>query len=267
MKKIIFDDNKENFGPSREKAIIFCSTVRKESKNTIDNLINYCSDKNLEVIKIYSCTPKNANTNINDMLTFVREQTGKIHIVTKSLYFNFCDLFTPLVKNGKVTIHSYNESLIIDKNHSCLMMILNWYCIPWHYNNIKKAQICYLKQGYLMHLAPIGYRNVRDTFDHPDVVVEPKVASIIAKLFIAYETELYTINELTELAHTLGLKNKKGELVSKTCVNDILKNPFYAGLMRWKGKLYPHNYPTIIHKSSFDRVQEILKKRSHRMTL
>lgn len=139
--------------------------------------------------------------------------------------------------------------------------------IQWHNNNIKKAQSYYVKQGYLMHLAPIGYKNVQDVSGRPDVVAEPKTASIIAKLYMAYETELYTIKELTELAHAFGLKNKKGELVSKTCVNDILKNPFYAGLMRWKGKLYSHNYPTIIHKSSFDRVQEILKIRSHKNTL
>ena len=134
-------------------------------------------------------------------------------------------------------------------------------------SNIKRAQEYNIKQGYLMHLAPVGYKNIRDASGRADVIIEPKVASIIEKLFMAYETELYTIKELTELAHAFGLKNKKGELVSKTCVNDILKNPFYAGLMRWKGKLYPHNYPTIIHKSSFDRVQEILKKCSHKNIL
>lgn len=134
-------------------------------------------------------------------------------------------------------------------------------------SNIKRAQEYNIKQGHWMCLAPIGYKNVRDASGRADVIIEPKVASIIEKLFMAYETELYTMNELTELAHAFELKNKKGKLVSKTCVNDILKNPFYAGLMRWKGKLYSHNYPTIIHKSSFDRVQEILKKRSHKDTL
>lgn len=267
MKNIIFDDDKENLGSNRGKAVIFCSVKRKASKNTIDNLINYCSDKNLEVIKIYLCTPRDANKNIDDMLAFIREQTGKIHIVTKFLYFNLMYLFEHLVIGGKVTIHSYKEALIIDKSNSYYISILNGCCVQWHCNNIKKAQIYYVKQGYLMHLAPIGYKNVRNASGRPDVVVEPKTASIIMKLFMAYETELYTIKELTEFAHALGLKNKKGVLVSKTCVNDILKNSFYAGLMRWKGKLYYHNYPTIIHKSSFDRVQEILKKRSHKNIL
>ncbi len=262
MKNIIFGDE-ENFGPNREKAVIFCSVKRKASKNIIDNLINYCSDKNLEVIKIYLCTPRDAKKNANDMLAFVREQTGKIHIVTKFLYFNLMYLFKNLVIGGKVTIHSYEEALIIDKRNSYLMMTSNVYCIQWYNNNIKKAQIYYVKQGYLMHLAPIGYKNTRDASGHSNVVVEPKAASIIAKLFMAYETELYTIKELTELAHVLGLKNKKGVPVSKTCVNDILKNPFYYGMQRWKGKLYYHNYPTFINKSTFDRVQEVLAKRTH----
>lgn len=134
--------------------------------------------------------------------------------------------------------------------------------IQWHNNNIKKAQSYYVKQGYLMHLAPIGYKNTRDISGRSDVVVEPKAASAIMKLFMAYATEEYTINELTELAHTLGLKNRKGEFVSKTCVNYMLKNPFYCGMQRWQGKLYYHNYPTFIHKSTFDRVQEVLAKRA-----
>ena len=138
MKNIIFCDE-ENFGPNREKAVIFCSAKRKASKNIIDNLINYCSDKNLEVIKIYLCTPKDAKKNINDMLAFIREQTGKIHIVTKSIYFNFWNLFEHLVIGGKVTIHSYKEALIIDKSNSYYISILNGCCVQWHYNNIKKS--------------------------------------------------------------------------------------------------------------------------------
>lgn len=147
MKNIIFDDDKENLGSNREKAVIFCSAKRKASKNTIDNLINYCSDKNLEVIKIYLCTPRDANKNIDDMLAFIREQTGKIHIVTKFLYFNLMYLFEHLVIGGKVTIHSYEKSQIIDKSNSHLMMTSNVYCIQWYNNNIKKAQIYYVKQG------------------------------------------------------------------------------------------------------------------------
>ena len=247
------DSNQVNV---KEKAIIFCSANRKERKNIVGTLINYCSNKNLEIIKIYSCTRRDTNKNIDDMYTFVREQNGRVHIVTKFLSFNLEYLFKDFVIGGKIVIHSYEQSLIVDKSHGCLMMLSASPLLDMYLNKIKKTHTTYyIEQGYYMGLAPIGYKNVRDACN---IVIDTKKAPIIIKLFREYSTGNYSIKTLTELAHTLGLVNKNGKPVSETCVNNILKNRFYFGMMRWKKEFYPHNYPTIIDKPLFDKVQEVL---------
>lgn len=255
--------NNPNQTNIKEKAIIFCSANRKERKNIVDTLINYCSNKNLEIIKIYSCSQRDTNKNIDDMYTFVREQTGRVHIVTKFLSFKLEYLFKDFVTCGKIVIHSYKQSLIIDKSNSCLMTLFTSNLLNMYLNKIKKTQTYYVERGYCMGLVPIGYKNVRNDSGCPDIVVDTIKAPIITKLFKEYSTGSYSIKTLTELAHTLGLQNRNGKPVSETCINDMLKNKFYIGMMRWNKKFYPHNYPTIIDKSLFDKVQNIMMKHTH----
>ena len=149
---------------------------------------------------------------------------------------------------------------IINTNYF-MSLSLSYYRSAISYN-IKRAQEYNIMNGLYQGLAPTGYKNIRDTSGRADIVVDPEKVSIIMKLFRAYSTEEYSIKELTELAHSLGLKNKKGHLVSQSCIYNILTNPFYHGKMSWNGKLYPHKYPRIIHKSTFDRVQDILRQRT-----
>jgi hypothetical protein len=57
---------------------------------------------------------------------------------------------------------------------------------------------------------------------------------------------------------TSNTKQKKP--IGQSQVEQILKNPFYYGVMRYNGKLYPHKYPPIISKQLFDSVQGVNEK-------
>ena len=116
-------------------------------------------------------------------------------------------------------------------------------------DNVRMSKIQQAKQGYYMGLAPLGYKNIRNAFGKNDIIVDDEKAPIIIELFNAYATGLYSLDDIVKLAHTLGLKNKKGNFISKTYVLSILKNHFYYGKMKIYRKLYPHKYQTIIDKS------------------
>ena len=205
------------------------------------------------------------------MLTFINTQNDRINIVCNDFYDIFQDetdlpILEPLITMGRIRIHIINQNYIIDKvtynaqmiAHICVMSLSHNYYINNLSHNIKTAQQHFISNGRCMYLAPIGYKNVRDASGYADVVVDTIKAPIITKLFKEYSTGSYSIKTLTELAHTLGLKNRNGELVSETCINDMLKNKFYIGMQRWNQTLYPHKYPTIIDKHLFDKVQEVL---------
>ncbi len=81
----------------------------------------------------------------------------------------------------------------------------------------------------------------------------------IQKLFSEYATDLYSIGEITSKLEEWGMTNKtrKGGLLSKKQVHNILRNPFYYGEMKHKGKLYPHKYEAIISKQLFRKCEDI----------
>ena len=267
-------DNDSNQANVKEKAIIYYTAKNNVNDNMVDCLINYCSDKNLEIINTYKnddCTKRGSKKFLFDMLTFIKSQKGRIHIVCKDFYDIFQDagdlqILEPLITIGRITIHILKQNFIIDKvsydEHMIArinaMFLMKYYYINSLSRNIKASQQHFISNGRCMYLAPIGYKNVRDASGYADVVVDTIKAPIITKLFKEYSTGSYSIKTLTELAHTLGLKNRNGALVSETCINDMLKNKFYIGMQRWNQTLYPHKYPTIIDKHLFDKVQEVL---------
>lgn len=260
-----------------EYAVIFNPTTKAKQVNDMNNLINYCNKQNLTIIKTFHFKSSSRITQKyrNEMFHFIKRQNYRLHIVCDNftdIISNHASLLTleSLIKNNKITIHFCNQNLIFDKNNynpatasffSSFIASVLTYIANLSYN-IKRAQEYNIMNGLYQGLAPIGYKNIRDTSERADIVVDQEKASIIMKLYRAYSTEEYSIKELTEFAHSLGLKNKKDHLVSKSCIHDILTNPFYYGEMSWKKKLYPHKYPRIIHKSTFDRVQDILKQRT-----
>lgn len=54
------------------------------------------------------------------------------------------------------------------------------------------------------------------------------------------------------------MKKKKGCLVTKNTIYEVLTNPFYYGEMCVKGKIMPHIYTPLVSKDLFDKVQKIL---------
>ncbi len=102
------------------------------------------------------------------------------------------------------------------------------------------------------------------------VVVDPLRAPAIVKLFEACAEGKYTLKQLKELTPVFGLvsrdpRNKHGK-VALFWIQAILTNPFYYGLMRYKGEYFEGKHETIISKELFDQAQEALQKRAKNYT-
>ena len=116
-------DNDSNQANVKEKAIIYYTAKNNVNDNMVDCLINYCSDKNLEIINTYKnddCTKRGSKKFLFNMLTFIKSQKGRIHIVCKDFYDIFQDagdlqILEPLITMGKITIHILKQNFIIDK--------------------------------------------------------------------------------------------------------------------------------------------------------
>ncbi len=132
-----------------------------------------------------------------------------------------------------------------------------------------------LAQGDAPGLAPIGYLNVRRTDDQGretrTVEVDPKCAPLIA-----WASEHYVIGATSVTAPLRDLTarglpsvpspKRPSRPLGKNALYRALTNPYYAGVIRYKGALHPGTHEPIVEPALFDQVQSLLKARNAHAT-
>lgn len=98
------------------------------------------------------------------------------------------------------------------------------------------------------------------------VELNPFTAPLIKKLFEYATTGLYSLDRLKEKADLLGLKGRQGKDLCRSNVSYILQNPFYYGVMKFKGVHYEGSHEPLISKVLFDKVQKKLHEKSKPIT-
>ena len=134
--------------------------------------------------------------------------------------------------------------------------------------NIRRGIQEKLRRGEWPCIAPLGYRNVRESADHAVIVVDEPMARVVREVFRLAATGSYSLAALAKLARDewgLTLPKRRPNTTAKgigvTTIDHILKNPFYYGAMRVKGQLYAGTHSPLVTKDLFDRVQEIVEGR------
>lgn len=108
--------------------------------------------------------------------------------------------------------------------------------------------------------APIGYKNVRREVDGAEVrtvEVDPDQAPHVRWMFEVYASGEYTItrllNEVTERGLPHRATRKLGARpLSRSSVQRILTNPYYTGVVVYKGAEYPGRHEPLITPERFN---------------
>ena len=126
--------------------------------------------------------------------------------------------------------------------------------------NVKRGLRQKLRRGEWPGQAPIGYVN---NLRNHTIEIDRKKAPIIRKLFRAYASDKHTLKELADLSFSLGLvSQRKRKGLSVAVIQRMLENKFYIGLFVYKDETYEGKHKPIIDKTTFDKVQQILKERA-----
>ena len=126
--------------------------------------------------------------------------------------------------------------------------------------NVKRGLRQKLRRGEWPGLAPIGYANNLRTHT---IEIDKERASKIRKLFKAYASDKYTLKDLTDLSLFLDLvSQRKRKGLSVAVIQRMLGNKFYIGLFTYRGETYEGKHKAIVDKTTFDKVQQILKERA-----
>ena len=130
-------------------------------------------------------------------------------------------------------------------------------------------------QGGTPGRAPIGYLNVRRTDDQGreirTVEVDPERAPLIAWAFEQYAGGETSVTALLRDLTARGLRSvpspkRPSKPLGKNALYRVLTNPYYAGVIRYRGALHPGAHEPIVDPALFDQVQSLLKARNAHAT-
>ncbi|WP_185715066.1 recombinase family protein, partial [Gulosibacter macacae] len=129
-----------------------------------------------------------------------------------------------------------------------------------------------VERGGTVGRAKLGYLNVRKDFDGRlvnTIDIDPVRAPLIKWAFEQYATGQHSITQLQMMLEDQGLTSRPSSKrparpLSSSQLAMILRDPYYTGVNRYKGRLYPARHEPIISKELFLAVQKILDGRNRR---
>ena len=125
--------------------------------------------------------------------------------------------------------------------------------------NIQRGIRQKLRRGEYPDKAPVGYLNEPKL---RTIVIDEATAPTVRRMFEACATGKYTMRQLQELVTGWGLRTCFGNPIALSWFPKLLSNPFYIGQFRFTGELYDGSHPPLISRDLFDRVQDVLARRS-----
>jgi site-specific DNA recombinase len=136
--------------------------------------------------------------------------------------------------------------------------------------DIRNKMLHKAQNGGTLGRARIGYLNVRKDFDGRlvnTIDVDPDRAPLVSWAFKAYASGDYSIaklrGELTDLGLTTrGSARWKAGPISHNQLSNLLRDPYYLGMVTYKGQVFDGRHPAIVDSDVFERVQEVLAERS-----
>ena len=221
----------------------FDETAYKEDRRKFQEIVNEIAHYEGKAVVVFDKIDR-----------FTRDATSEVVRILKDR-----------VRDGKLELHFPSDGLVFHKNSpACdktrlgIGMVFGEYYSSAISDNVKRRIEQKLHDGEFPGKAPIGYKNVDLPNGKKDIIPDPERRKYIEKTFkLRLKGETYRSIAKTMREEGLTSNTKHPKPVSKSVVEGILNNPFYYGVMRYDGELYPHKYEPIIDKRTFDMAQLI----------
>lgn len=269
-----------------KQAVIFARVSSEEQKKgasidaQLQTVYDYCTNHKFKVLDkfdIVESSTRGGRKKFYEMLEFVKQQKHKTAIVVNCVDrlqrgYKECVELDELRLQGRVELHFYKEGFFLHKDSSS-SDIMRWdmgvlsakMYVGSLRDNVLRSQAYKREKGQWQSCAPVGYLNISKTKTNlADVVIDEERAPKVKRLFEEYAKGGRTLQDITNLARTLGLYSKMcrvNKTISRAQVQNILKNTFYIGYFKNKGKVCKHDYPLFIDKELFKIVQDTMEGR------
>lgn len=271
------------------------SDVSQETGHSPDaqlaNSHAYAERNNMKVEQVFSITEsstKRDRPEFERMLAYIAKQKKRIALIVDCIDrlnrgFTHRPILDALMEKDLLEIHFVREGYCIDKDSNSMqkMMFNMGTVMAQSYtdqlkDNIKRSINHKVETGHWIAKAPVGYchqydpndlraQGIRKKADRNErrrskIAIDETRAPLVRRMFMEYGLGNISLRELHRKTMEWGLHTDRGNNLALQTVCDIIANPFYYGVMKVKGKLYPHNHPTLIDRSLYDECQKITNR-------
>lgn len=102
-----------------------------------------------------------------------------------------------------------------------------------------------------------GYQNVEG-----EIVIDESEAAIVRRIFRNYVHGKKGATKIFKELNEAGLRKRSGIMWENRAIINMLKNPFYTGVIKWNESIFEGKHEGIISNEIFDKAQKILEKRN-----
>ncbi len=122
---------------------------------------------------------------------------------------------------------------------------------------VRKGMLGRFKQGLYPLPAPVGYLNHGGG---KPKTIDPLIGPLVRLAFELYATGNYSLERLATELEAKGLKSRSGKFISTNRLSDVLRNPFYMGILSIRGRstTFQGVHEPLIPVTLFEAVQRVL---------
>ena len=265
-------------------SVIYTRVSTQEQANSNNSLHNqevacrdYAAYRNIDVVRVFEERGESAKTadrtQLKEMMAYVKNSKGGVKnvIIWKldrlSRKTEDYLMLKGLFKKMGVSLHSVTESFEDNPTGALMENIVASFA---EFDNSVKAErsakgmLSRLKEGGWVHIAPIGYRNTKDSLGRPTIEPDAQSESVAALLNEFSKGTYRQLDTAGRARDVYGIKSRNGNDISNNGVYKMLRNPIYAGYVHGKGLDEPIRglHRSLISEDTFRMNQAILKGRN-----
>ena len=249
---------------------------QKEANNSLPaqkhRLENYCRRKDLKIKKTFEIDEsayKKTRTKFDTVVDYILKNNviacfDKVDRLTRNIFDKRIALLYEKAIKGDIELHFVSDNQVIGPGISAgerfsfgiQLNLANYYSNAIS-DNVNRTFEEKIRRGEILTKAPYGYKNARDINDNALVIVVEFEAGIVKEIYNLYTTEAHSYSSIAE-----KISKEHGIKMYRRKVEHIIKNKFYHGLIKYRGKEYPHKYEKILDKEIYDMAKDIREGRT-----
>jgi DNA invertase Pin-like site-specific DNA recombinase len=261
-----------------QKAVIYCRVSTEEQAETghsLETQEKFCRQfaqrSGYAVVGVYRDEGKSGTTldrpALRELLLRIQKNNSVQAVIvqeTDRLARNTKDHLTirALLEKGNVKLISVAQPMLDDspegKMIDTIIASVNQFQSDINSRKIKKGLKERFDQGWWPNWAPFGYITKLSRDNKKIVVPDPVRWRLLRQGLKLYLTGNYSALEITDILYEKGLKSKGGKKICNSIMTHILRNPFYAGIMIWKGEKKMGRHKPMITAEEYKRIIHII---------